>query len=170
MLAGCPLFIHYRPRSRSLGGLSSFLELFVTVGCFQRALVWWAIFTYSCFYRVHITKNVLICAGLYKKKEIIRRKFPACVSSTHQRYKAGCDNRKKGGKIKDILPVGAKNAFEFSEKRDIQLRRKTKCHCENLMLLDHKTSSYLVSFKLCPTMLLLYQGHFTDSCKGQGCH
>ena len=92
------------------------------------------------------------------------------MSSTHQRYKAGCDNRKKGGKIKDILPVGAKNAFEFSEKRDIQLRRKTKCHCENLMLLDHKTSSYLVSFKLCPTMLLLYQGHFTDSCKGQGCH
>ena len=77
--------------------------------------------------------------GSIRKKKRRRRKFPACVSSTHQRYKAGCDNRKKGGKIKDILLVGAKNAFEFSEKRDIQLRRKTKCHCENLMLLDHKT-------------------------------
>lgn len=52
-----------------------------------------------------------------KKK---KRKFPPCESSKHQRYKAGCDKGKMGSKMKDILLVGAKNAFEFySEKRDI---------------------------------------------------
>ena len=56
--------------------------------------------------------------GSISKKK--RRKFPACVSSEYQRYKAGCDNGKRGGKIKDILLVGAKNALEFyCEKRDI---------------------------------------------------
>lgn len=53
-----------------------------------------------------------------KKKK--KRKFPPCESSKHQRYKAGCDKGKMGSKMKDILLVGAKNAFEFySEKRDI---------------------------------------------------
>ena len=56
--------------------------------------------------------------GSISKKK--RRKFPACVSSKYQRYKAGCDKGKRGGKIKDILLVGAKNALEFyCEKRDI---------------------------------------------------
>ena len=60
------------------------------------------------------------------------------MSSKYQRYKAGCDNGKRGGKIKDILLVSAKNALEFyCEKRDIRLRRKTKCHCKKSMLLDH---------------------------------
>ena len=83
--------------------------------------------------------------------------------------------------MKDILLVGAKNALEFyCEKRDIRLRRNTKCHCKKSMLLDHNPCGpnnffhtigflniffshfliILVSFKLCPTMLLLYQGHF----------
>lgn len=58
--------------------------------------------------------------GSISKKKKKEEKFPACVSSKYQRYKAGCDNGERGGKIKDILLVGAKNALDFyCEKRDI---------------------------------------------------
>ena len=94
--------------------------------------------------------------------------------------------------MKDILLVGAKNALEFyCEKRDIRLRRNTKCHCKKSMLLDHNpfgpnnffhtigflntyffSVPYHIWYRLnCVPQCCCYtKGHFTDSCKGQGCH
>ena len=113
-----------------------------------------------------------------------------CVKLTPALY-AGCDNGKKRGKIKDILLVGARNAFEFGGKRDIRLNRNTKCHCEKLMLLDHKPygpnnffntigflNIYIFSFPYhlwyrlnCIRQCFCNkEGHFTYSCKGQGCN
>ena len=69
---------------------------------------------------MQVTKNVLTCSGPYKLKKEENSQH-VCQVNTNV-IKLDVIIAKKGGKIKDILLVGAKKGFEFSKKRDIRLR------------------------------------------------